>query len=884
MVKRILILSFCLLAFTYFVNAQQKIKDKVNFQTDSLKNYNPFLVESSSTLTKSSSTITYKPGKNTDIDSVVVYKAKDSVKFNLRNKQMYLRGESELDYKVQHLAAEIQVIDFNTSVLTATGVKDSNKKIIGFPKFTDKGESYVGEKIIYNFKTQQGTISLGETQVSEGYYFGSKIKRISGSELFVQNGCYTTCDAPHPHFYFGSPEMKVIASDRIFLDPLIFYVEDLPIFMVPFGLFFPNKSGRQSGLMIPSFFFSNNRGVVLQDLGVYLALSDYYDTQFNIDYFSKGGFTLKNATRWKLLDVFDGGMNLEYGKTRYDPDEDYTKNYKISFRHNHTLNPQSRIVANLSYMSQDYNIKTDFKSYQNRLTQNVTSNASYSKSFDNGSSVSLGYNREQNIRSEEWRENTARLNYSFPQLQPLKSLIPAGTWLPDWIRDLSFSYSGSGNYYQENIMQKDSSYKWNYRSSITHNPSISISPKLGYINITPYFSFGANNYFRRLVRTYNPSDSTVVDSFQNGFFTEYNYSTGVDFSTRLFGIITPKLFGVNAVRHTFQPSVGYAFSPDLSTPDYNFYGTYFNSKDSTTVKYSRFSADGGGIASSRESQSLRWSILNSFEAKIAQGDTIPDKNSEFFRWTLNGSYDMTKDSLKGSDIAMQFRIPALSDVNMSANANFTLYDEANQWNKTTQDYSGPRTRINKTLLENGKGLLRMTNFSMQFSTSFSSKGVNVNTSFGQDTQQNQKADSTNSTGLGERFKQRYDYEESFFDLFGDKSPGWSPITIPWNMTVGLTLDYSEPLQHKITRRVNLTTSFSFNLTSTWSLRGNAQYDFINKELLAPSFEINKDMHCWNLTFQWWPVGYNAGFYLRFGIKAPQLQDLKIEKRESPILR
>ncbi|MFH1051974.1 MAG: putative LPS assembly protein LptD [bacterium] len=884
MIKRIFILIFLIFNVFTFVNAQQSIKNSPITKADTLSNINIGSTENSASFTQSSSTITYKPGKNTDIDSVVVYKAKDSVKFNLRKKEMYLRGESELDYKVQHLSAEIQVIDFNTSVLTAHGVKDSNNKIIGFPKFTDKGESYVGEQIIYNFKTSQGTISLGETQVSEGYYFGSKIKRISGSELFVQDGCYTTCDAPHPHFYFGSPEMKVIASDRIFLDPLIFYVEDLPIFMLPFGLFFPNKSGRQSGIMIPSFFFSNNRGVVIQDLGVYFALSDYYDTQFNLDFFSKGGYTLKNSTRWKLLDVFDGNMNLEYGKTRYDPDDDYTKNYKIALRHNHTIDPQSRIVANLSFMSQDFNVNTDFKNYNNRLTQNVTSNASYSKSFDNGSSMSVAYNREQNIRTEEWRENTARLNYSFPQLQPLKSLVPAGTWLPDWMRDLSFSYSGSGNYYQENVMQSDSNYKWNYRSSITHNPSVSISPKLGYFNINPYFSFGANNYFRRLTKTYNPEDSTVSESFEDGFFTEYNYSTGVDVSTRLFGIITPKLLGVNAVRHTFQPSVGYAFSPDLSTPDYNFYGRYFNIADSNEVKYSRFSADGGGIASSRESQSLRYSILNSFEAKIAQGDTIPDKNVEFFRWTINSSYDMTDTAFNFRDVSMQLRIPALSDINMSASANFTVYDEAKKWDEKTQDYTGSRTRINETLYENGKGLMRLTNFNMQFSTSFSSKGMNVNPSFGQDAQPVAPKDSASSPGLGDRFKQRYDFEEEYVDLYGDNSPGYSPIVIPWNLTLGLTFQYSEPYRHQIERRINLTSSFSFNLTNTWSIRGNAQYDFKNMELLAPSFEINKDMHCWQLSFQWWPIGYNAGFYLRFAIKAPQLQDLKIEKKDNPLLR
>ncbi|MFC2131524.1 putative LPS assembly protein LptD [Bacteroidota bacterium] len=853
----------------------------VPFSTDSV--FTVTDINNSSSITMPSASITYNPGSNTDIDTVVVYQSKESVKFNLRNKIMNIQGDSKLDYKEQHINSEVLIIDFNSSTLISHGVKDSNNKIIGFPKMTDKGETFVGERITFNFKTQQGTITLGETEVSEGFYFGTKIKRVSKSESFIQDGKYTTCDAPHPHYYFGSPEMKIIEKDKIFLDPLVFYVEDMPIFMLPFGLYFPNKGGRQSGLMIPSFFFSANRGVVLQDLGVYLALSDYYDTQFNVDYFSKGGFTLKNSTRWKLLDVFDGNMNLEYGKTKYSPDDEYQTNYKIALRHNHTIDPQSRVVANISYMSANYPRNTEFKSFQSTLTQNITSNASYSKSFDNGSSISVSLNRDQNIIDSSYRQTLPRINFSLPQLQPLKSLVPAGTWLPDWVRDLSFSYSGSGNYYTEHVNKGNDVFEDNYKAAINHSPSLSISPKLGYININPYFNFKVNNYFRRLDKTYNSIDSSVVTDTANGFFTEYNYSAGVDFSTRLFGVLTPKLWGVNAVRHTFQPTIGYSYSPDLSSEDMNFYGYYYDEARNEEVKYSRYSADGGGIASSRKSQSIRYSILNNFEAKIAQGDTIPDKNSEFFRWTMNGSYDMTKDSLKFSDIAMQFKIPAISDINMNANANFTLYDEERLWSVTDSAYTGSRTRVNQYLLSSGKGLMRLTNLSLNFSTSISSEGGTPNPSPNQDEIQETQPDNSGS-GLGDRFRQRYEYTEESVDLYGDHTPGFTPLSIPWNLSLGLTFQYSEPYQNQITRRINLSSSFSFKLTNTWSFRGSAQYDLYNMELLAPNFEITKDLHCWQLSFQWWPVGYNAGFYLRFAIKAPQLSDLKIEKRDSRLLR
>jgi hypothetical protein len=77
------------------------------------------------------------------------------------------------------------------------------------------------------------------------------------------------------------------------------------------------------------------------------------------------------------------------------------------------------------------------------------------------------------------------------------------------------------------------------------------------------------------------------------------------------------------------------------------------------------------------------------------------------------------------------------------------------------------------------------------------------------------------------------------------------------------------------------TNFTFNLTSTWFINGNLQYDFIRKELRQPYFSIRKDLHCWELSLLWSPSPTYSMFNLRLNIKAPQLQDLKIEKKVSP---
>ncbi len=872
------IFIFTILTAFISVNAQ----DKSIKVSDSLAVLTPSDSPSSSTISADSVS---KRSERSGFDSTVYYYAKDSVRFNIGEKKMRLRGEAKMTYKNQELQSEVIEIYFEKSLLKSHGVEDSSGRITGYPKFNDQGEEYFGKVINYNFKRQQGTISLGETEVGEGFYFGEKIKKISEKALFVQDGHYTTCDAPHPHYYFGSKEMKIIANDRVFLDPLIFYVEDVPLFILPFGLFFPSKSGRQSGIIIPSFFFSNTRGVTFEDIGVFLALSDYYDTKFTADFFSKGGYVIKNSTRWALRNSFSGGLNASYGRTRFDPDDDFTTNWSFSLNHNQTIDPDQRLTSNLSFSSQDYNRNTS-NNLQDRLKQNITSNASYTNNnvFTSGDMLSLAYNRNQNIITDEVTQ-TPNLSYKLPNFYPLKGFFGRGE-APDWLRNLTFSYSGRMSYNAEDRIDtrqiqvnEDSSYTdtsmtHNYRSSIDHSPRISISPKAGYFTISPSISLNARNFFREVNKTYNPADSSVTEERAKGFFTEWWYSLGMSFSTRLYGIVEPNLFGVKAARHTLQPQISFSYTPPFN----QYYGSYYDEAAEREVKYSRFELDGGSHAPNKKAFAMSYSILNSFEAKVFQSDTLPDLNVDMLRWDIRGSVNFAADSFQFSDVSMSFRSPALKIVSLNVNSNFTLYDEERRCNPNTCEMTNSYRRIDELLIENEKGLLRLTNLSLQLSTQFSSEGVSFDPSYGQTAQ----ADTTGGAALGERFRRRMEYEEVQSDFFGDNTPGYAPIKIPWRFTLGLNFSYREPYLKQVTRSINLNTSFSFSITPSLSVTGNAQYDFVNKELIAPSVNITKDLHCWQLNFSWYPVGPSAGFRMKFGIKASMLQDLKIEKQSGPI--
>jgi len=839
----------------------------------------------------SSTKVTIERRGKSGLDSTVHYTAKDSVVFRLSKKKVRLRGESTMDYQQQKLQSEIIEISFDSASIRALGGKDSIGKLYGTPLFTDKGETFAGEKIAFNFKTKQGVIALGETKVGEGFYFGSKIKKVDETTLFVENGCYTACDDPHPHYYFGSPQMKVIANDRVFIDPVILYVEDVPVFILPIGIYFENNRGRRSGILIPQLppSYQINQGWIIPNMGYYWAISDYFDNKTTMTIFTKGGVVFNNLFRYNLRDQLQGNVNLSYGLRRSSPDAERTVEWGLRANHSHTLIPEvSTISANINLTSTSF-IRNFSTNIQDRLQQQLFSDAQYSYRFQNNSNLGITMQASQNLLTQE-NSISPQITYSIPQIFPLKGLLQKFDIVESshWLNDIGITYSASVNY-SRNLIRTITPVTGENRNdtnlrpretfmTISHNPSISISPKVGYFSFTPSISYQERWYFRSINRQFNAQNQFVEDTTYS--FTplrEYRYSLNMNVTTTLYGIMKPRFWGINALRHTFRPSLTLSYQPGFDENTTSFFGQYTDTAqqaDGTrrTIVYSRFALDGGAGAI-RASQRLNYSFTNSLEAKIAQAhDTIPDKNLELLRFDIGGNYDFLADSLQFSDININFRTPALSFINFNGSASFTLYDQAIV-------NTIPR-KIN-TFLASSQGIpFRLTSISGNFSFSFSSQGFQV-AGFGvvSDTT---KKDSTD-IGLGSRFAARNE-QETQGDIFGDSSPGFTHFSVPWSLDFTFAARYDEPFLGRITRTLTTNINASCSLTKTWRLSTNLNYDFINKSLLAPQFIISKLVHCWAINLTWTPTGFNRGYFLTFSNNATQLRDMRLEFRDLPAFR
>jgi len=79
-------------------------------------------------------------------------------------------------------------------------------------------------------------------------------------------------------------------------------------------------------------------------------------------------------------------------------------------------------------------------------------------------------------------------------------------------------------------------------------------------------------------------------------------------------------------------------------------------------------------------------------------------------------------------------------------------------------------------------------------------------------------------------------------------------------------------------RNNLNVTFDFTLTEKWKLNGASGYNFRTKEITNTRLNITRDLHCWQMSFNWVPFGDFRSYDFRINVKSAVLQDLKLTRR------
>ena len=679
----------------------------------------------------------------------VHYQAADSM-IMMHNGIAYLHGKGELKYESMELQSDYIRMNMDSSLIYARGVYDSLEyEWKGKPVFKDGKDSYETNEITYNIKTQKGYIRHVVTQQGEGYIIADRTKKLNNDEMLMAGGQYTTCDDhEHPHFYLNLTKAKVKAGDYIASGPAYLVVGDVPLpIAVPFG-FFPFTDKYSSGLIMPNFGDDYTRGLYLQNLGYYFALSDYIDLELTGDIYTRGTWAIRAKSKYIWRYRFSGNLSINYRNDvtgeRGLPDYGVSKNFSVTWSHSQDakFNPYSTFSASVNFSTSGYN-RSNINSYYNSnlYSENTKSSTiNYTQRFpDSPWSLSMSANLTQ-------RTKDSTLTLTAPQLTvTMSSVYPFKQWRQatlkrkgkvggkeKWYEKIKMSYTLNGKIAVNNIKEKDflhSDFLRDWQTGISHNLPINASFTLfKYLSITPNINIRDKMYFTRIDQRWDEEINGVARDTTTGFFNVFDFDVGVSMSTKLYGFYTPlkKLFPnskVEKFRHVITPTLSFSYHPDFGTSGWGYWGSYdqpiyTNEIDSITGKkipktdesgnpifenkvYSRFANGSFGSVSRGMSASLNFGVSNNLEMKIVNKEDTTGKVpfrvvSLIDNFSINGGYNFAADSMNWSQFSVNLRLKFPKLNNYSLNLNTTLdpymYEIVN----------GSPRRTNKQYWNNGR--------------------------------------------------------------------------------------------------------------------------------------------------------------------------------------
>ena len=846
--------------------------------------------------------------RKSDLETKVFYKCKDSIVFDTRSSNIYMFGNTSVDYGDISLTAAETKVNWITKIVDANHVKDSTDRKIGKPVFTQSGKSYEANSMSYHFQTRKANIQGVATQLDDAYIQGKKVKKSPDNDFYIQEAKYTTCNLENPHFHIHSRRLKVVPGRKIISGPFNMRFREITTPLGFFFGFFPQPKKQADGFIIPSYGEERRRGFYLRDGGYYTRLSDYVDLKFTGDVFTNGSYGYRLNSTYKKRYKFNGGINYRFMRNstlEFEEGLD-SKDFAFSWRHSPQSRGTSRFSSSVNIQTSSFfqNSNENIYNSQANIRSQFTSNVSYSKTF-RGTPFSLSTNlrHSQNVQTglvsltlPSLNFNTQRQypfkNWKLAKKTPLEKLSLSHTMtLNNRVsngRVSGLSLGGKKQLKRKAILDSLLPFeRQNYgliweRSQFgaTHRVPISTSfTILKFLTASPNLSYTEIWAPKELEYEYD----SIQDGFnvyeRAGFSRAGWYSMGTSITTRLYGFVYFKKGKISAIRHVMNPSVSFSYSPDFS---HLYESVRVNGREDELL-LSKFQGMGLGNPPIGENGSLSFSLTNNLEMKV-KDDSDSTKQFKkvniFDNLSFRSGYNFLADSFRLQNIGFSVGVSLFNrkiSINGSGTIDPYLYELLNKTENTDGSFTVRQRRLDEFKWNRGAGLGQVTNFRVATGFNFRPKGKSKGN---QSPKPNEQEEFENDPLLDEPDEQMSEEEKEIKNHIYNNPEEYVDFSIPWSINTSYALNYSKRgfEQARITQ--SLTFSGQLSLTEKTAVSYRSGYDFENKKFTQTSFNVSRDLHCWALTFSWVPFGRFQSYNLLIRAKSPILQDLKLEKRRN----
>ena len=210
-----------------------------------------------------------------------------------------------------------------------------------------------------------------------------------------------------------------------------------------------------------------------------------------------------------------------------------------------------------------------------------------------------------------------------------------------------------------------------------------------------------------------------------------------------------------------------------------------------------------------------------------------------------------------SDINLNLRISPAKWINFVANGTFSNYAWENSSGKTLKTYAW----------NNSQGIGRILNTGLNTTLTLTSKK-------GREIIEQKK----------DELKTVWNADYTYYLLHPEQIIYFD---IPWKLNIShvysLVANTNKTIINASSWNTIQTLAFNgdISFTKRWNLSGNVNMDVVSKKVTNMNLSLNRNMHCWALSFFWIPIGGNKSFLLSIRNTSTLFRDAKIEVRRPP---
>ena len=347
-------------------------------------------------------------------------------------------GDSTLDGNV--------VIDQQGRMIRADSITidktQTFAKAKGNVQMAQSGLLAQSDQIDYNLKNQTGELnnSFYISEKTHGHGRAEHIERTSPNVMVMQNATYSTCPPEqNPTWKLQANQIEINQdTGRGVTKGTKFYIKNTPVLAVPY-FNFPIDDRRTTGLLTPSFGFTNDGGLELA-APVYLNLAPNYDATVTPRYIGNRGLMAEGEFRY-LTENFGGGR-IWGGYLPSDKDYNDEDRKDLHYLHNWKIDDQWSTNLEYNYVS-DKDFFTDLDNDPNTRTE-LNQRRAWQLNYGNGIPGLRAQLRVEDFQTID--PDLADIDRPYARLPQLLVNYTKGD-----VQGLEFEFNNDTAYFKKNI-------------------------------------------------------------------------------------------------------------------------------------------------------------------------------------------------------------------------------------------------------------------------------------------------------------------------------------------------------------------------------------------------------------------------------------------------